>query len=156
MFCSTVPLARTTSSAVFLRLQRGHIPSTSALSGNFFCYNRRHLHGRNDGSHRDNRHDVPDGSYGCNDDACDGNCKGTPFDPITGVFSSDHDFDTLVADDLEGASFGQEFIGSIPVNCLSHFDTIPYDVIINTVTKFNNTGIVITAEVVLLFIVADH
>ena len=87
----------------------------------------------------------------------DGNCKGTPFvgDEITGTFDSSRDFDTLVADDLEGAPFGQQFFLSIPENCMSQFyhSTSPYDVIINTVTKFNHMGSVINAEAVLLFLI---
>ena len=90
----------------------------------------------------------------------DGNCKGTPFDEpsITGEFESSRDFDTLVGDDLEGAPFGQEFFSEIPVSCMSQFyqsQQEPYDVRINTVTKFNHMGSVINAEVVLLFLIPD-
>lgn len=90
----------------------------------------------------------------------DGNCKGTPFDddpPITGVFASSRDFDTLVGDDLEGAPMGQQFLGDIPETCMSQFyhTTMPYDAIINTVTKFNHMESVINAEAVLLFLIPD-
>ena len=88
----------------------------------------------------------------------DGNCKGSPFeDQITGIFPSSRDFNTLVADDLEGAPFGTGFYEYIPYKCMWQFEhtTTPADVIINTVTKFNHMGTVINAEAILLFLIAD-
>jgi hypothetical protein len=87
-------------------------------------------------------------------------CRGTSFPELDGSnFYTTHNFNELVSDNFEGFLFNQALFSFMPEKCWPNSESskspVPYDNVINSVTKFENANGIINANVVIMFIVNE-